>query len=105
MKKLIVVSVLSILGLTSVNSYANCAFSAVKNAPYLPDIESSQSEDLTNLKITVEAYLDLGAQRLNDCGKFSDSFHHNIAVTRLEQTAEHYNALVRHHNQMLVSAK
>ncbi|MDF1691319.1 MAG: hypothetical protein P1U47_03025 [Zhongshania sp.] len=105
MKKLIAVSVFSVLGLTSVNSYANCALAAVKNAPSLPSLEASQSADVAALKLEVETYLDHASQRLEACGGYSEDFIYNVALTRLEQTAEQYNALVRRHNQMLVSAK
>jgi len=105
MKKLIAVSVFSALALTSLNGYANCALAAVKDFPRLPALEASQSQEVAALKATVDMYLERATQNLESCGGYSEDFFYNAAVTRLEKTAEHYNALVRHHNQMLVSAK
>ena len=105
MKKLMLVSVFSVLTLTSINSFANCALAAVMNPPALPALEASRSEDMSALKFEVETYVNRATAGLEVCEGFSDDFVYNAAVTRLEKTAEHFNALVRQHKQLQISAK
>tara|TARA_R110001583_G_scaffold37477_9_gene122091 strand:+ start:418 stop:735 length:318 start_codon:yes stop_codon:yes gene_type:complete len=105
MKKLILGSVLAALAFVSLNSYANCALAAVMNPPSLPEVSASAIEDMPNLKFAVEEYLDRASQGLEVCEGYSDDFVYNAAVARLEETADHYNQLVRYHKQLQVSAK
>ncbi|WP_373089613.1 hypothetical protein [Zhongshania sp.] len=105
MKKLILGSVLAALAFASLNSYANCALAAVMNPPSLPEVNASAVEDMPNLRFAVKEYLDRASQRLEVCEGYSDDFVYNVAVARLEETADHYNQLVRYHKQLQVSAK
>ncbi len=105
MKKLLLASAFTALAAVSLNSHANCALAAVMNPPSLPPVAASVAEDMPNLKFAVEEYLDRASQGLDVCAGYSDDFVYNAAVARLEKTADHYNALVRYHRQLQVSAK
>jgi hypothetical protein len=105
MKKLMLVVVFSALSLTSLTSYANCALAAVMNPPELPAFDASRTEDMPALKSQVERYLNRASEGLAVCEGYSDDFVYNAAVARLEKTADHYNALVRQHRLLQISAK
>ena len=105
MKKFVLASVMSVLSLASLNSHANCALAAVMNPPKLPALEVSRFEDMPALKFEVESYVNRATEGLEVCEGYSDDFVYNAAVARLEKTAEHYNALVRQHRQLQISAK
>ena len=104
MKKLLMVSFLAVAALGTTQVYAYCAMQAVVSAPKIPAPEQSSFEQTLALRDAVETYISKAESRLQSCDSYTDAFVYNLAVQKINDVAEQFNTLARHHNQTLVSA-
>lgn len=90
------------IGAFSHHSLADCSFMAIAGAPKMPELIPEPAE-MRALQVEMQEFVTRAESRLEVCEKRAEPVLYNMAVSRLRDKVDRFNAIARRYNSVVLA--